>query len=114
MRFLPLTRQVELELSNPEKVVSASPGTFFYRKGNSLFFSVSRDFSSRERIEISKRRFATLKYQNEIWYATVKDVDIIFENEYEIWQKTGNTFGNTGWVYISNKKIETLMGPSPT
>ncbi len=104
MRFLPLTRQVELSQSSPEGLVFALPGTFFYRRGNDHFFLVDRNYLF-SRVDVSKRAFA-LKYQNQVWYSTAKDEDIIFTNPYEIWQKSGD-YSNYGWKFISYSKLET-------
>jgi hypothetical protein len=111
MKFLPLTRQVQLENSNPEKLVDASPGTYFYRVGNDLFYLIVN--GERRRIEFSKRGFA-LKYQNQPWFPTIQESDIIFENGYEIWQKTGNKTGKIGWTFISYKSLDsTMLEPLP-
>lgn len=115
MRFLPLTRQVELEKSNPEKLIEASPGSFFYRVGNDTFYII-RD-SVRERIEVRKKGFAT-KYYNQIWYPTIQDSSIIFEQEYELWQKTGAGYNTSGWKFISNEPLGAVssgvISPQPT
>lgn len=103
MKFLPLTRQVQLENSSPERLVGALPGTYFYRIGNDLFYLILN--GERRRIEMSKRGFA-LKYQNETWYPTIKDSNIVFENANELWQKTGNNAGTIGWTFISYKSLE--------
>lgn len=99
MKFLPLTRQVELDNSNPEKLVLASKGTYFYRNGNNLFYLIKNNIATR--IEVLKRGFAT-KYRNEIWYPTVNDSSIVFSNQYEIWEKTGQGYNSSGWTFISN------------
>lgn len=104
MKFLPSTRQVQLENSNPEKLVSASKGTYFYRIKNDVFYLITN--GARKRIEMSKRGFA-LPYKNEIWFATIKDSDIVFQYDYELWEKVGSGFGNSGWKYISNKPLDT-------
>jgi hypothetical protein len=106
MKFLPLTRQVQLENSNPDKLIDASPGTYFYRVGNDLFYLIVN--GQRRRTEVSKKGFA-LKYQNQIWYPTIQDSDIIFENDHEIWQKTGNKAGTIGWTFISYKSFNSKM-----
>lgn len=107
MKFLPLTRQVQLENSSPERLVGALPGTYFYRIGNDLFYLILN--GERRRIECSKKSFA-LKYRKETWYATIKDSDIIFENSTELWQKTGDNADTIGWTFISYKALEATVG----
>ena len=85
MKFLPLTRQVQLENSNPERLVAASTGTYFYRVGNDLFYLIAN--GEYTRLELSKRGFA-LKYQNQAWFPTIRDGDIVFQYDHELWQKT--------------------------
>ena len=113
MRFLPLTRQVELEESNPEKLIKASAGEFFYRRGNDLFYIVYPN-GSRKQVYIPRKSFA-LKYRNQPWFLSIADDLIVFENTYEIWQKTGG-FDSIGWKYISNKSLdseERIASPTP-
>ena len=111
MKFLPLTRQVQLENSSPERLVAASTGTYFYRLGNDLFYLIVN--GDRRRIELSKRSFA-LKYQNQTWFPAIQDYDIIFETVHELWQKTGNKNDTVGWVFISNKSLDaTVVEPFP-
>ncbi len=107
MRYLPLTRQVELELSSPEKLIAASPGTYFYRVGNDLFYLV--DGSTRTRIGVVKKSFA-INYQNQAWYSTVSDNLIIFANPYELWKKTGSGYNTTGWTYVSDQSLNAANG----
>ena len=117
MRFLPTTRQVELDYSNPEGLITASRGTYFYRIGNDLFYLISGN--TRTRIDVFKRNFA-IKYNNQIWFPTITDKSIVFVNQYELWQKTGNGYNNNGWKYVSNEPIEAAIGipvsplPTPT
>ena len=103
MKFLPLTRQVQLENSNPERFISASKGTYFYRVGNDLFYLIVN--GDRRRIELSNRGFA-LKYQNQAWFQTIKDYNIVFETVHELWQKTGNKNDTAGWTFISYKSLD--------
>ena len=63
MRFLPLTRQVQLEESSPEKLIYASPNTLFYRVGDDVFYLIKDN--AFERIEVSKKSFA-LKYKKAV------------------------------------------------
>jgi len=103
MKFLPLTRQVQLENSNPERLVTASTGTYFYRVGNDLFYLIVK--GERRRIELSKRGFA-LKYQNKIWFPTIRDHYIVFETAHELWQKTKDDTATDGWTFISYKSLD--------
>jgi hypothetical protein len=112
MRFLPLTRQLELGIANPEKVISAFPGTYFYRVGNDLFYLIKNNV--RTRIDVRKRSF-TLDYQNETWFPTIKNDQIIFSEQYELWIKEGAGNNAIGWKFVSYKgmKLEEIL-PSPT
>jgi hypothetical protein len=112
MRFLPLTRQIELELSNPEGIIKARPGTIFYRAGNTLFFLIRGGVQTR--ITPLKRSFG-LKYQNEIWYPSILDTSIIFAEQYEVWKKTGTGDNAIGWEFISFKPYNSsVLPPTPT
>lgn len=112
MRFLPLTRQVELDYANPEKVISALPGTYFYRSGNDLFYLI-RD-GERTRLEVSKRSF-TLAYQNQTWFPTITNDAIIFSQPTELWVKKPNSYGSTGWEFVSYKAYSYIpQSPTPT
>jgi hypothetical protein len=113
MKFLPLTRQVQLENSNPEILVRASRGTYFYRVGNDLFYSINEISGSLKRIEVSKKSFA-LKYRNQPWYATIVDELIVFENTYELWKKTGSGYNSKGWTFISNRALNSVQNPDVT
>lgn len=118
MRFLPLTRQVELDQSNPEGIVAASSGVLFFRQGNDKFYLIDSS-NVLKRIDVSKKAFA-LKYQNQVWYPTVKDEDIIFPNQYEIWLKNGASYGTTNWQflgyynYLTDKLPDIVPTPTPT
>jgi hypothetical protein len=102
MRFLPLTRQVELDIANPEKVISAFPGTYFYREGNDRFYLIRNNVH--QRIDVKKRSF-TLAYQNETWFNTIQNKDIVFSETYELWIKQGEGNNAVGWKFVSNKKF---------
>jgi hypothetical protein len=102
MRFLPLTRQVELDIANPEKVISAFPGTYFYREGNDRFYLIRNNVH--QRIDVRKRSF-TLEYQNETWFNTIQNKDIVFSETYELWIKQGEGNNAVGWKFVSNKKF---------
>jgi hypothetical protein len=104
MRFLPLTREVQLEESNPEKLIDASRGTYFYRSGNDLFYTIDGS-GKRTKVFIPRKSFA-LKYKNQMWYTTISDDLIVFENEHELWQKTGDGYNSIGWKFISNKSLD--------
>ena len=107
MKILPLTKQVQLENSSPERFISASTGTYFYRVGNDLFYLIVN--GDRRRIELSNRGFA-LKYQNQAWFPTILDSDIVFQYDHELWQKTGNKTGTIGWTFVSNKSLGVTFG----
>lgn len=114
MRFLPLTRQVELDYANPEKIIKAFQGTQFYRAGNEIFYLIRNGVY--ERIDVSKRSF-TIAYQNEVWYHTIKDRDIIFSQPFEIWVKEGTGYNSSGWKFLSYKSLrleEIIASPTPT
>ena len=111
MKFLPLTRQVELEESNPENLVIASTGDLFYRKGNDLFYVVNSS-GQRRRVYMPRKSFA-LKYRNQAWYFKTEENAIIFENEYEIWKKTGSGYNSKGWQYLSNKSLDGVNTVTP-
>ncbi len=113
MRFLPLTRQVELDIANPEKVISGFPGTYFYREGNDRFYLI-RD-NVHQRIDVRKRSF-TLAYQNETWFPTIQNNDIVFSEPYELWIKQGEGNNAVGWKFLAYKSLKTeeLIGQSPT
>ena len=103
MRFLPLTRQVELDYANPEKVISAFPGSYFYRVGNDLFYIV-RD-GVHNRIAVNKRSF-TLAYQNQSWFPTIQNDGIVFSQPYELWIKEGEGNNAIGWKFLSYKPLK--------
>lgn len=114
MRFLPLTRQVELDYANPEKIIKAFQGTQFYRAGNEIFYLIRNGVY--ERIDLSKRSF-TIAYQNEPWYHTIKDRDIVFSQPFEIWVKEGTGYNSSGWKFLSYKSLrleEIAASPTPT
>lgn len=105
MKFSPLTRQVELSGINPEKIVSAPPSTFLYRKGNDLFFFVDKNYKF-VRADISKKAMA-LMYRNEPWFSALKEESIVYDMPYEIWQKTSG-YGKTGWKFIAYASFEII------
>ncbi len=114
MRFLPLTRKVELDYANPEKVISAFPGTYFYRSGNDLFYLINKGVH--QRIDLKKRSF-TLAYQNQPWFPTVKNEDIVFSESHELWIKKGGGNNTIGWEFVSNNRLsanEIVVTPSPS
>lgn len=114
MRFLPLTRQVELDYANPEKVITAFQGTFFYRSGNDLFYLIRNGVY--ERIPVTKRSFA-LEYSNEAWFPTIQNNSIVFSQPYELWTKEGDGNNAIGWKFLSYKplKLEEIpASPTPT
>ena len=110
-----MSHNLVLDFSNPKKLISATQGTYFYRVGNDLFFLIKD--STRTRIEVSKKGFA-LKYQSESWYPTLQDFSITFKNKYELWKKTGSSYGYDGWTFISNEPFDLFIGtpitPTPT
>lgn len=112
MKFLPLTRQVQLSGINPENIVSAAPSTFLYRVGNDSFFFVDKN-QNLKRADISKKAMA-LKYRSEPWFATIKEEEIVYETSHEIWQKTSG-HGKTGWKFITYKSFDFVqLTPIPT
>jgi len=113
MRFLPLTRQVELDIANPEKVISGFPGTYFYREGNDRFYLIRNNVH--QRIDVKKRSF-TLAYRNQPWFPTIQNDEIVFSNPYELWIKQGEGNNAIGWKFIAYKslKLEELVSRSPT
>ena len=111
MRFLPLTRQVELESANPERIISAFPGTYFYREGNDRFYLIRNNIH--QRIDVKKRSF-TLDYQNEIWFPTIQNDSIVFSEPYELWVKKGEGNNAAGWSFVSNNKLRITEIPIPT
>jgi hypothetical protein len=111
MRFLPLTRQVELESANPERIISAFPGTYFYREGNDRFYLIRNNIH--QRIDVKKRSF-TLDYQNEIWFPTIQNDSIVFSEPYELWIKRGEGNNAVGWKFVSNNTLRITEIPIPT
>lgn len=113
MRFLPLTLQVELDYANPEKVISALPGTYFYRSGNDLFYLITKGIH--QRIDLKKRSF-TLAYQNQPWFPTIENNNIVFSEPYELWIKQGTGNNAVGWKFVSYKplSVESTPAASPT
>jgi len=113
MRFLPLTLQVELDNANPEKIISAFPGTYFYRSGNDLFYLINKGVH--QRIDLKKRSF-TLAYQNQPWFPTIQNESIVFSEPYELWIKQGEGNNTVGWKFVSYKQlaIESTPAASPT
>ena len=107
MNYSPITRQVELDLSNPENAIVAGLGDYFYRDGNNLFYTLRDVTGPKIRITVLKKIFA-LAYQNEFWYQTITDDLIIFTNQYELWQKTGSGYNSDGWTYISNRSLSVV------
>lgn len=114
MRFLPLTRQVELDYANPEKIIVAFHGTQFYRAGNNNFYLIRNGIY--ERIDLSKRSF-TIAYQNEPWFHNVKNNDIVFSQPFELWVKEGSGYNSSGWKFLSYKGLtldQIIASPTPT
>lgn len=113
MRFLPLTLQVELDNANPEKVISAFPGTYFYRSGNDLFYLINNGVH--QRLDLKKRSF-TLAYQNQPWFPTIQNDSIVFSEPYELWIKKGSGYNAIGWKFVSYKSlsVESTPASSPT
>ncbi len=103
MRFLLLTRQVELDFANPEKVISGFPGTYFYREGNERFYLIRNNVH--QRIDVKKRSF-TLAYRNETWFPTIQNNDIVFSKPYELWIKQGEGNNAVGWKFIAYKSLK--------
>ena len=91
----------ELDMSSPEGVISASPGTFFYREGNDQFYLITGAGSTA--IYISKRGFITNP-----WTVGVPEAYITFSTAFELWKKTSGT-GKTGWTHISNQSPNTVV-----
>jgi hypothetical protein len=89
-----------LKESSPENVVAAPVGAMFSRSGETFILKVGEKVSI---LDITKRRFA-LKYQNEIWYNSLTEDIIGFEQENETWIKTSGT-GKTGWSFVSNRSL---------
>jgi hypothetical protein len=112
MRFLPLTREIQLEESNPEKLIEASKGAYFYRSGNDIFYTIDNN-GKRNRILLPRKSFA-LKYHNKPWYETIVDELIVFENTYELWKKTGSGYNSKGWTFISNRTLNSVQNPDVT
>ena len=103
MQFSPLTRKAILDESNPENVIEANKGAFFFRDGDSSFYVI--DNNSWKKLEISPKVFL-INYQNNIWYNSIKETDISFSKQNEIWIKTGSGKNSIGWTFYSNKRFK--------
>jgi hypothetical protein len=103
MQFLPLTRQAQLDFSDPTGIVVAAPNTQFYRSGNDLFYLIDQK-GVRTPILVSKKGFA-LPYKNQAWFNTITDDLIVFTNPYELWIKRGTTTDAYNWTYLSNLPV---------
>jgi hypothetical protein len=106
------TTKLSWMLANPEKVISAFLA-YFYREGNDRFYLIKDGVH--QRIDVRKRSF-TLAYQNEVWFPTIKNDEIVFSQPYELWIKQGTGNNGTGWKFLAYKSLKTeeLIGRSPT
>ena len=106
MRFIPTTRQVELDYSSPEGLVKAYTGSYFYRTGNDEFYlEINNTY---ERIPISKKSMA-VQYYTQAWYPTITNESIVFSHPYELWIKKTGSGTDKGWQFLSyNSPVASL------
>lgn len=107
-----LTLKVVLDNNDPENVVDAGEGDYFYREGQ-LFWLIQKN-GSWKRSNIPIKSFTT-KYSNCSWYkSNVENWKYAFSNACELWYKGPGTSKKTGWIFISNRRLtnSTAIVPS--
>ena len=97
MSIDPNTLTVILDNSNPEKIIVANEGEYFFRSNRVCYIINGISY---KRIEVSLRSFATSR-SNEIWYSTITDRDISFVHQYELWRKDSGNRNSVNWRFIS-------------
>ena len=107
MKISPITLKIELDHSSPEKIISAFPGTYFYRSGNDNFYLIKNGV--RTAIDLKKRSFA-LAHQNETWFHNVKNDRIVFSEPQELWVKQGDGNNAVGWKFVAYKAYTSPSG----
>jgi hypothetical protein len=93
----PITQFVVLDSSNPNNVVTADVGTYFYRKCDNFLLVLP---FSEELIPISvSKKALAYPYYNEAWFKTIPDFRITYAHQQEIWFKA-NGSSSSGWQFI--------------
>ena len=113
MRYIISTNQVEFDSSNPNNIVSAPVGAYFFRDHKTYYISFGGDITQRG---IPSRSFG-LENQYRIWFPTITEANITFANPYELWYKTSDNGGDTGWIFVGYTTLSTnfnLLTPTPT
>lgn len=88
----------QFENASPEGVVSASPGSRFFRNGDH-FFLIKEGIA--KALQFSKKSFVS-QYRNNIWFPTLKESTITFSNPYESWIKVSGNNTKNGWRFLGN------------
>lgn len=107
----------QLPYSNPENIVSASPGQIFYRSDDNKFYLQTNGLFVEQ--FLTKKAF-TVNYSDDISFQNLDESLITFEKPRELWIKGGSSTGKTGWIYINNKNIfpelivPVTSSPTPT
>ncbi len=102
----PLTLKIVLDRSSPENVITANRGALFFRKGYDDFYVIENNVTNKLRV---KKKLFALDYQNQSWFNTVEDSDIIFSSLNEVWLKKSGNNNSTGWVFYSNKPLNAIQ-----
>lgn len=103
----------QLPLSNPENIISAAPGSVFFRDGDRFFLETN---GTSQEIQVNKKSFG-IHYRSEINFESLRDETVTFAKESERWIKTGTSVGKTGWRFFSDKNTYVMspsMSPTPT
>ena len=94
-----------LQFSNPERLVTAKKGQYFYRKNDACYLLTL--YGNRiEQIPLGllKRGFvdSDSKYKVLSWVRTLKESQIFFSTDQELWVKTGEEKNKIGWNFLGN------------
>lgn len=96
-----MNKKLILKYSNPETIILANKGEFFYRNGDSYYLISS---SSVKQLSLLKKTFIfTSIYKNFPLAKSLKEYEIGFANPEELWIKIGSGKTKKGWRYLGAK-----------
>ena len=104
----------QLPYSNPENIISAAPGSVFFRDGDKFYIEINGTLTAIN--NVNKKSFA-IHYKDLPQLEYFNEELITFSKPRERWIKTGTTTGKTGWKYLNDKdsfSFATTVTPTPT